>query len=294
MFKPIRENVFATQLLTPVGVLKLKRDPAAARVFKLSSLLLLWLVLGAVLNLAYAADPPEAIGSLFSQDPQKYLCTATVVAGEELGLEQELAILTAAHCVEKSLKKDKFASAWSTDGAYEVTFNSQDFFEVYPHRVGYAKKGYDLAVMLFVDAAPDIAPLHMGAWDQVDFGSYIQNFANPLGMGIQYFTGAITMMHIEPSPINKKPQWHHNAVASVQVGPGSSGSLILNDAQEYVGVLSGVMEARFGSPFTIFVPQWRFEDFMADDAAARDLECSACQLHYLAVAKQMGKEVVIK
>jgi len=289
-----RGTVFATQLLTPVGVLKLKRDPAVTPLIKVGSLLLLWCVLGAVLNLAHAADPPEAIGSLFSKDPQNYLCTATVVDGQELGLEHEVAVLTAAHCVEGGVKKDKASGTWASNEGYEVTFDSQDFFEVYPYRVGYARKGYDLAVMLFVDATPELTPLHMGSWDQIDFGTDIQNFANPLGMGIQYFTGAITMMHIEPSPINKKTQWHHNAVASVQVGPGSSGSLILNESQEYVGVLSGVMEARFGSPFTIFVPQWRFEDFMIDETAGRDLECSACTLYHLAVSKQMGEEVVIE
>ena len=251
--------------------------------------LIFGLLLSALGPLAYAVEPPEAIGSLFAKADQKYLCTASAVAGEELGLEQDLVLLTAAHCVDGGLKRDPETKGWTNHLAYEVSFDSQTFFEVYPHRVGFAKAGYDVAVMFFVSDYPRVTPLHMGSWDSIEFGSDIQNFANPLGMGIQYFTGAVTMMAIAPSPINKKPQWYHNAVASVQVGPGSSGSLILNEAQEYIGVLSGVMEARFGSPFTIFIPQWRFEEFLIDDEAGRTLGCDVCERELLQARVEVSR-----
>ena len=227
-------------------------------------------------SVALAANPPEAIGSLFTADEHKYLCTATAVAGKDLGAAQDLVILTAAHCVNKDLSQDDKTQAWYSEKDFVVSFDGDTFYPVHPQRVGITEQGYDVATMLFIDKTPELTPLQMGSWEQVDFGSNIQNYANPLGMGIQYFTGAITMKHITPSAINKKPQWHHNAVASLQVGPGSSGSLILNEDYEYVGVLSGVMEARFGSPFTIIVPQWRFEDFLSSDEVAHTLTCAAC------------------
>ena len=253
---------------------------------------LLTLSLLLLLNFAFAVEPPEAIGSLFLESTQKYLCTATAVLGNELGLEQEMVVLTAAHCVEGGIKEAAGAHGWLNEESYVVSFDGKQFYGVHPHRVGFAKAGYDIAVLTFTNTTPDITPLHMGSWEQVDFGSGIHNYANPLGMGIQYFTGSVTMMHITPSPINKKPQWHHNAVASVQVGPGSSGSLILNESYEYIGVLSGVMEARFGSPFTIFVPQWRFEDFLIDETAGRDLPCLACEQAKQVFYAQMGDAVV--
>jgi len=254
------------------------RSPAGTVV-----LLALWfgLLFSTVGSLAHAVEPPEAIGSLFLKGEQKYLCTASAVAGKELGLEQELVLLTAAHCVDSGLQQEPETKTWVNQLAYEVSFDSQTFYEVYPYRVGFAKTGYDVAVLFFTRDYPEVTPLHMGSWDGIEFGSDIQNFANPLGMGIQYFTGAVTMMAIAPSPTNKKPQWYHNAVASVQVGPGSSGSLILNEAHEYIGVLSGVMEARFGSPFTIFIPQWRFEEFLLDEKAGRTLECDVCEQELL-------------
>ena len=225
-----------------------------------------WLIL-TLLTLGYAGEPPEAVGSLYLKAPQKYLCTASIVAGAELGVDLERVVLTAAHCVEKSLARDPMTKMWQSKHAFEVSFGGEQTFEVYPYRVGFASTGFDLAILRFVDEAPDITPLHMGAWDEVDLGSAIQNYANPMGMGLQYFTGTVTMTSLKPSPTNRKPNWHHNAVASVQVGPGSSGSLILNASQEYIGVLSSVMEAKFGSPFTIFVPQWRFNDFLNESKA---------------------------
>ena len=241
--------------------------------------------------LSHAGEPPEAVGSLYLKSPQKYLCTASIVAGAELGVALERVVLTAAHCVEKSLTRDPITKIWQSKHAFEVSFGGEKMFEVYPYRVGFASTGYDLAILRFVEEAPDITPLRMGAWDEVDLGSVIQNYANPMGMGLQYFTGTVTMTNLKPSPTNRKPNWHHNAVASVQVGPGSSGSLILNASQEYIGVLSSVMEAKFGSPFTIFVPQWRFDDFLNETKAGRNLNCTPCELNEQAFFARMDGAV---
>ena len=227
---------------------------------------------------AYASAPPEAVGSLYLAKPKRYLCTATAVSGYDLGLSHSVAILTAAHCIEPGLKKDTRSGTWINTFDFNVSFDGKTFYEVEPYRVGYAESSYDIAVLLFTKNAPTVEPLQMGTWEQVDFGTDIQNFANPLGAGIQYFTGSVTMLYIEPAYVEKNPSWHQNAIASLQVGPGSSGSLILNSDHEYVGVLSSVMEARFGSPFTVFIPQWRFQEFMDNYSAGRTLACESCQL----------------
>lgn len=248
-----------------------------------------------VMTQAMATAPPEAIGSLYLKPAHSYLCTASVVSGPELGLEPERVVLTAAHCLEPGLKKDSTTQNWSSKKAYAVSFDGQEFFDVQPYRIGFADTGYDLAILFFDNATPQVAPLHMGTWEAVDFGTPIQNFANPLGLGIQYFTGAVTMLHIDPSPVNAhRKQWFHNAVASLQVGPGSSGSLILNEDLEYVGVLSSVMEARFGSPFTIFIPQWRFEAFLLEAEAGRDLTCETCPaMNDVSLASSLGESTLV-
>ena len=222
-----------------------------------------------------ATAPPEAVGSLYLEQDHSYLCTASVVAGPELGLEVPLAVLTAAHCIEDGLRLESTSNSWSSRLAYEISLDGRSYYPVQPLRVGFVEAGFDLAIMVFLEGYPAVQPLHMGSWDQVDFGTAIHNYANPLGMGIQYFTGAVTMLRLEGTAQNQQG-WQLNAVASLQVGPGSSGSLILDEASNYIGVLSGVVEAGFGSPFTIFVPQWKIHEFLTDDRAGRSLSCALC------------------
>lgn len=223
---------------------------------------------------ALAIAPPEAVGSLYLSATGQYLCTASVVDGPELGLEPSLVVLTAAHCIEPYLLREPGSGEWLNRQGYQVGFGGAELFDVVPVRVGFADAGYDLAVLRFVAEVPELSPLRMGSWERVDFGSFIQNYANPLGLGIQYFTGSVTMLRIEPSSSNSRSRWFYNAVAALQVGPGSSGSLILTGTLEYVGVLSGVVEARIGSPFTVFVPQWKIVEFLNYEEAGRDVVCA--------------------
>ena len=228
-----------------------------------------------VTTTALATAPPEAVGSLYFKESGRYLCTASVVDGTELGLEPEAVVLTAAHCIEPYLSLG-VDSAWVSRREYQVGFGGEVLFDVTPIRVGFAEAGYDLAVLRFLTEVPELMPLRMGSWERIDFGTFIQNYANPLGLGIQYFRGSVTMLRIEPSDGNSQSHWYYNAVAALQVGPGSSGSLILTGTLEYVGVLSGVVEAQFGSPFTVFVPQWKIIEFLNYDEAGRDVGCGAC------------------
>ena len=228
------------------------------------------LLAGAVM----AIPPPGAVGGLYLQATGRYLCTATVVSGLELDLDHELVVLTAAHCVAGALEPTPDGSSWSSRLGFLLSLDNDTFYEIVPYRVGYPLMGYDLAIMTFRETAPVVAPLHMGSWEAIDFGTEVRNFANPLGMGLQYFSGMVTMLRLEPSAQvrESQTQWRHNAVASLQVGPGSSGSLILNESFEYIGVLSSVIDPSFGSPFTVFVPQWKFAEFLTDDRAGRDVQ----------------------
>lgn len=224
-----------------------------------------------MIGTAAAIPPPEAVGGLYLQSSGRYLCTASVVSGLELGLREERVVLTAAHCVTGALEADE--GGWTSRFDLLLSFDNDTFYEVTPLRVGYPMAGYDLAILVFRGATPEVAPLRMGSWEAIDFGSEVQNFANPLGMGLQYFMGSVTMLRLEPSSEVRQShqQWRHNAVAALHVGPGSSGSLILNEDLEYIGVLSSVIDPSFGSALTVFIPQWKFADFLNDDRAGRDV-----------------------
>lgn len=223
---------------------------------------------------AVAVPPPDAVGGLYLARNGDYICTASVVAGSELGLARERVVLTAAHCLTRELERDDETG----EAGFLLSFDGRTFHEVAPYRLGDVRLGYDLAVLVFRGAVPQVTPLRMGSWDDIDYGSEVRNFANPLGMGLQYFTGTVTMLRLEASASvpESRDRWLHNAVAALQVGPGSSGSLILNSDLEYIGVLSSVIDPRFGSPFTVFVPLWKIAAFLSGEDVAREVACRGC------------------
>ena len=114
-----------------------------------------------------------------------------MVSGLELDLDHELVVLTAAHCVAGALEPTPDGSSWSIRLGFLLSLDNDTFYEVVPYRVGYPLAGYDLAIMAFRETVPVVAPLHMGSWEAIDFGTEVRNFANPLGMGLQYFSGMV-------------------------------------------------------------------------------------------------------
>lgn len=218
---------------------------------------------------ALAVDRPDGIGSLYSRTMSgdlQFTCTASVVDGARFGFEGGV-ILTAAHCVDGAVKHDAVTDEWRVTGDFMVTFNEQDFYGVRLARMGFAKNGYDLAVLEFGGRAPTVTALPVGAWSSVRVGDNITNWGNPMGIGMQFFRGMVSMLSLERPVETTQLAWRGYAVGVIAVAGGSSGSLILNDDGEVIGVLVGTIQARTGSPFVAFVPESRFAAFMQNDAA---------------------------
>lgn len=221
---------------------------------------------------ACASFAHPAVGILYQRQSNgdlASLCTVSIVAGEDVGVDAEFALVTAAHCVVRDLKKDD--ETWYDDADWLVTFDEKSFTAVITHRVGDPALGYDMAVLVFDGLAPDIEPLRLGDWASVEVGQRVLNWANPLGIGLQRFEGYVSMLSLERPVKGQNIWWKGNAVAIIAGAGGSSGSLILDEAGDVVGVLIGVIQAQFGTPFVVFVPVSKFADFLENDTYGRPI-----------------------
>ena len=224
--------------------------------------------LALVVLLSVGLARPDAVGTLYTRSTSGSLqmtCTASVVEGEAFTLPDRLVVLTAAHCVSDRITSDDGTGEHRTNNDYLVTFDELDFYTVRLHRVGRADRGYDLALLVFHGRTPTVSPLSIGSWADVQVGSRIHNYANPMGIGMQQFTGYLSMLDLQRPVEGKHILWRGNAVAIVPGAGGSSGSLVLDDDEAVVGVLVGVIQASMGSPFVVIVPQWKFDVFLLND-----------------------------
>jgi len=215
-----------------------------------------------------------AVGILYKRTAYgnlESICTVSVVAGEDIGMEMERVLVTAAHCVNRDLVLDPGSELWHDNADWLVTFDEKAFVAAVTYRVGETVRGYDIAILTFVSEPPDVEPLRLGDWSTVELGSRLLNWANPLGIGLQRFEGYVSMLSLERPVRGAQIWWRHHGVAIVPGAGGSSGSLLLDVDGFVVGVLVGVIQAPMGTPFIVFVPVDRFEAFLENDHYGRPI-----------------------
>jgi len=230
-----------------------------------------WGAAAVLLSLGTALANP-AVGILYQRSVNGNLesvCTVSIVAGADVGVDADVALVTAAHCVNRNLVEDKGTEEWRDNADWLVTFDEASFAGAITHRVGILDRGYDVAIMLFAGTPPDVEPLRFGDWATVELGSRLLNWANPMGIGMQRFEGYVSMLSLERPVKGTNIWWRHHGVAIIPGAGGSSGSLLLDDDGLVIGVLIGVIQAQFGTPFVVFVPLDRVQRFLAVDAYAR-------------------------
>jgi hypothetical protein len=231
------------------------------------------LALGLLLLVTIALAQPPQVGSLYTRDMSgslSFTCTASVVSGADLNLDFENAILTAAHCVDRAITHDPATDEHHTTADYLITFDESDFYGVQLVRVGYQNRGYDVAVLRFTTREPDVTPIRIGSWTLVKPGTRIENWASPLGLGVQRFEGYISLKSLDRPVGNASLNWRGYALGIIPSAGGSSGSLILSEGR-VIGVLIGSIAAQRGAEFTAIVPQSRFAAFLSSDGAGRSI-----------------------
>lgn len=233
----------------------------------------LFVVILLLIGVAFAV-PPQ-IGSIYSRDMSgslDFVCTVSIVAGQDFGFpDHQILGLTAAHCVERSLRHTAETDTWRSNTDYFVTFDERNFKVAHLLRVGFANAGFDVALVSFPDGLNDVKPLRIGNWGSVTVGMPIINYANPLGLGVQAFQGYITMLHLDRPVEGSQVYWRGNSLAILPSAGGSSGSLVMNTDYEIIGVLIGMIVPRAGSSFTVFVPLSKFDDFLNTNTGGRDV-----------------------
>jgi len=234
--------------------------------------------LGAVIALAAfvaVALANPAVGILYKRSAYgnlESICTVSIVAGADVNVDADVALVTAAHCVNRDLVYDDGVEEWRDNADWLVTFDEQNFAGAYVHRAGVMDRGYDVAVLVFAgEPLEGVEPLRFGNWDDVQLGDRLLNWANPLGIGVQRFEGYVSMLSLERPVKGANIWWRHHGVAIIPGAGGSSGSLLLNADGDVIGVLIGVIQSSFGTPFVIFVPLSRVETFLVNDAYGRTI-----------------------
>jgi len=233
-----------------------------------------WGAITVLLTLATIALAHPAVGILYQRTAYGDLsstCTVSILAGEDVGMTGPV-LVTAAHCVNRNLVHDPGSETWTDTADWLVTFDERTFVAAFTHRVGETTRGYDIAILTFAGQPPEgIEPLRLGDWNTVELGSRLWNYANPLGIGLQRFEGYVSMLSLERPVKGAQIWWRHHGVAIIPGAGGSSGSLLLNEDGIVVGVLVGVIQASFGTPFVIFVPVDRFAPFLENDHYGRTI-----------------------
>lgn len=242
----------------------------------------------------------NAVGTLFAKDESgslRMVCTASAVS-DLPGLARAqiqgggTLLLTAAHCVSWAIQRVESdearighytakklpymsLSGWSkklfpqkkTEYRQLVDFVwTADEIQYYGVRVlvvGKEDSGYDFAVLQVKPAMK--VRINPGSWS-VSPGDTVAAVSNPGGYGKQLFSGYITMLSLNRPivDISQSINWRGNMVLSIPSAPGSSGSLLLRDGR-YIGVLIGVIQERFGAPFTVAVPIWKIQKAIEGD-----------------------------
>ena len=235
---------------------------------------LLALILALALSYTYANWAPNAVGSLYKEADNaslQFVCTANVVEGAPLGYD-EAVVVTASHCLDRDLRFDERTETYSLRGHYLIRLRDLDFYAVTARYVGYQEQAYDVAILEFVTDRPSgIQPLRLGRWESVEVGAQLHNYANPEGLGLQYFQGYISQRYLDRDIGPGQANWRGYALAQLAASGGSSGSLVLNQVREVIGILIGGIVPR-GSRYTVVVPVERLVRLVEDERAGAYIE----------------------
>jgi Trypsin-like peptidase domain len=102
------------------------------------------------------------------------------------------------------------------------------------------------AALFTVNTSADLPVIPVGTERLVSEGSHVAYYGFPLNLGKLYFEGYISATKIGP-PAYSDPQWNGDLGVTIQIGPGSSGSSLVDPNQEaIIGVMTGATINRFG------------------------------------------------
>lgn len=169
----------------------------------------------------------------FNDQGPRFICTTTAIQKVKGGY----ILLTARHCV--------------VDMRFKVFFViiDKDSDTPYIRASLLVAGGPDTdAALLQINTPLDIPVIPVGDERLISVGSKVEYFGYPMNLGKLFFEGYVSAAKIGP-PAYDQPQWNGDLGITIQIGPGSSGSALVDPNQEaIVGVVTGVTVSPFGGP----------------------------------------------
>ncbi|VVB51632.1 Trypsin-like peptidase domain protein [uncultured archaeon] len=185
----------------------------------------------------------------------RFICTATAIQKIPTGY----IFLTARHCVA-----DPRLQGWF------VVIDKKSDTPYIKATVLLAGDLYTDAALLQVNTLLDIPTVPLGDERLLSISSRVEYFGFPQNLGKFYFEGYVTSLKIGP-PAYSDPQWNGDLGLTIQIGPGSSGSALVDPQQEaIVGVVTGVTYSRLGGPIlSMATPVSKVRVLVSDYKAGR-------------------------
>lgn len=185
----------------------------------------------------------------------RFICTATAIQKTQTGY----IFLTARHCV----------AIMSASDFYVVVDPKSDtpFIRATVLLAG----GPDTdAAIVSINTPLDIPTIPVGDERLTGLGARVEYFGFPLNLGKLYFEGYVSANKIGP-PAYPEPQWNGDLGLTIQVGPGSSGSALVDPNQEaIVGVVTGLtVKAPGGIILTMATPASKVRTLVTDYKTGR-------------------------
>jgi putative serine protease PepD len=164
---------------------------------------------------------------------QKASCTISVITSKEYSTGSGFhvgggLIVTAAHVIGDD----------SPATSINVTF---DGVSMYPAKLVSSDKNTDVAIIYLQKIQESIGKIDFADSNLVERGEMIAVIASPEGFHDTSMIGRVTNIHQSP-PIEDDPAWNDLILVDIDLLPGSSGGMVLNQESKLIGMVIGILD----------------------------------------------------
>ena len=174
---------------------------------------------------------------------QKASCTVSVVAPREYMTGSGFhvghgLIATAAHVIGE----------YSPTVSINITF---DGISMYPANMVSHNEDLDIAIVHVPKMPKNIGKIEFGDSNNVERGDMIAVIASPEGFHDTSTIGRVTNIHQSPEIDKASPAWTDLILIDIDLLPGSSGGMVLNQNGKLIGMVLGILDRTGQKPMIV-------------------------------------------
>jgi len=174
---------------------------------------------------------------------QQASCTVSVVTPKEYATGSGFhvghgLIVTAAHVIGE----------YSPSVSINVTF---DGISMYPAKMISSNPELDIAIVYLPKIKEHIGKIEFGNSNEVERGDMIAVIASPEGFHDTSTVGRVTNIHQSPEIDENSPAWNDLILIDIDLLPGSSGGMVLNQDGKLIGMVLGILDRTGQTPLLV-------------------------------------------